>query len=68
MMAIILFFISMAAFGQLGIYYWRASIAEVSRTPVSDRANSEEAVEIPAAIRTRSETGALEVASTLARQ
>ena len=37
MMAIILFFISIVAFGQFGIYYWRASIADTSRGPVSDR-------------------------------
>ena len=37
MMATILFLISMVAFGQFGIYYWRASIAATSRTPVSDR-------------------------------
>lgn len=37
MMATILFFVSIIAFGQFGIYYWRASIAATSRAPVSDR-------------------------------
>jgi hypothetical protein len=37
MMATILFLISMVAFGQFGIYYWRATIADISRAPVSDR-------------------------------
>jgi hypothetical protein len=36
-MAAILFLISVAAFGQFGIYYWRATIAANSRVPVSDR-------------------------------
>jgi hypothetical protein len=36
-MAAILFLISVAAFGQFGIYYWRATIAAHSRVPVSDR-------------------------------
>ncbi|MBZ5698325.1 MAG: hypothetical protein LAN18_07220 [Acidobacteriia bacterium] len=37
MIATILFFISIIAVGQFGIYYWRASIAATSKVPVSDR-------------------------------
>jgi hypothetical protein len=37
MIAAILFFVSVVAFGQFAIYYWRASIADTSRTPVSNR-------------------------------
>ena len=37
MIATILFFVSVVAFGQFATYYWRASIADTSRTPVSNR-------------------------------
>lgn len=37
MIAAILFTISIAAFAQFGLYYWRATIATASRVPVSDR-------------------------------
>ncbi len=37
MIATIIFLISMIAFGQFGICYWRATIANTSRKPVSDR-------------------------------
>jgi hypothetical protein len=32
-----LFSISVVAFGQFGLYYWRATIAATARQPVSDR-------------------------------
>jgi hypothetical protein len=35
--AAILFSISVVAFGQFGLYYWRAMIAATARQPVSDR-------------------------------
>jgi hypothetical protein len=31
------FLISIVASGQFGIYYWRASVASISRVPISDR-------------------------------
>jgi hypothetical protein len=37
MMAAIIFVISIIAFGQFGICYWRATIAAASKVPVSDR-------------------------------
>jgi len=37
MIPAILFSISIVAFGQFAIYYWRATIAEASRAPISDR-------------------------------
>jgi hypothetical protein len=37
MMAAILFVVSMVAFCQFGIYYWRATIAATAESPVSDR-------------------------------
>jgi hypothetical protein len=35
--AAILFSISVVAFGQFGLYYWRATIAATAQRPVSDR-------------------------------
>ena len=37
MIAAILFCFSMVAFGQFGLYYWRASIANIATRQVSDR-------------------------------
>jgi hypothetical protein len=37
MIAAILFCVSIAALGQFGLYYWRATIANISRQQVSDR-------------------------------
>lgn len=37
MVATIIFCVSMLAFGQFGLYYWRASIANTARRQVSDR-------------------------------
>ena len=37
MIAAILFSISAVAFGQFGLYYWRATIAATARLPISDR-------------------------------
>jgi hypothetical protein len=36
-MAAILFCISIVAFGQFALYYWRATIASIAARPVSDR-------------------------------
>ena len=37
MIAAILFTVSVAAFAQFGLYYWRATISGVATQPVSDR-------------------------------
>jgi hypothetical protein len=37
MIAAILFTVSVAAFSQFGLYYWRATISGVAAQPVSDR-------------------------------
>lgn len=47
MIATILFCVSMIAFGQFGLYYWRASIANTANREVSDRVRI--AAGIPAA-------------------
>ena len=47
MIAAILFCFSMVAFGQFGLYYWRASIANKATRQVSDRVRV--AAGIPAA-------------------
>jgi hypothetical protein len=47
MMAAIIFLISTIAFGQFGIYYWRATIAATSRTPVSDRVRQAAGISTP---------------------
>ena len=47
MIAAILFCVSIVAFGQFGLYYWRASIANTANRQVSDRVRV--AAGIPAA-------------------
>jgi hypothetical protein len=37
MIAAILFCVSIVALGQFGLYYWRATISNISTQPVSDR-------------------------------
>jgi hypothetical protein len=37
MMAAVIFVISVVAFAQFGLYYWRATISEVAATAISDR-------------------------------
>ena len=51
MIAVILFCFSMVAFGQFGLYYWRAGVANTATQQVSDRVRA--AAGISAAVSSR---------------
>jgi hypothetical protein len=46
-MAAILFCISMVAFSQFALYYWRATIAGIATRPVSDRVRAAAGISTP---------------------
>jgi hypothetical protein len=48
MIAAILFTVSIVAFGQFGLYYWRAMISEVAAQAISDRIRIAAGISAPA--------------------